>query len=269
MSGADGTWVYAVVSPGEAGSALGLRLSGVRGVTDEPVRTLNGGMVTAIVGTVDLDEFGEEPLRGKLENLAWLAEAARAHHRVIAVAADTGPTLPWRFATVYHGDERVTELLEERGPEFAATLRRLAGSSEWGVKGYLPDGRPDPSATPVAAAGSSGTAYLMQRRTMLRDRDDRQRRARQDAEEIFAVLSRLSESALRYAPQDQRLSGRSETMVLNAACLIPHERSEGFAAAVTDLADRYPGVRLEVTGPWPPYSFIEADHLAGTREAAR
>jgi gas vesicle protein GvpL/GvpF len=267
MSEADGTWVYAVVSPGDAGSLAAIQLDRIRGVMGEPVRTLAGGMVTAIVGTVDLNLFGEEPLRRKLADLAWLETAARAHHQVIAAAADAGPTLPWRFATVYHGDKRVTELLEERGPQFAATLRQLAGSTEWGVKGYLMD-QPSPPVTPPPSAGSPGTAYLMRRRTRLSARDDHQRQAQRDADEIYSALSRLSDTALLYAPQDQRLSGRSEVMVLNAAYLVPHAHAESFAAAVSDLAGRCPAVQLEVTGPWPPYSFIEPDRLAGAQEAA-
>lgn len=261
MSDADGTWVYAVVPPDRAG----IHLNGIRGVMGEPVRALAGELVAAIVGTVDLGQCGEEPLRRKLEDLAWLETAVRAHHQVVAVVADAGPALPWRFAAVYHGDERVAGLLAESGPRFMAILRRVAGSAEWGVKGYLAD-PPSPPVTRVPAAESAGTSYLMQRRAVLRGRDDHQRWARREADDIYAELSRLSDSALLYAPQDQRLSGHSEAMVLNAACLVPHARAESFAAAVTDLADRHSRVRLEVTGPWPPYSFVEPDRGTGTRE---
>jgi len=49
-------------------------------------------------------------------------------------------------------------------------------------------------------------------------------------------------------------------MVLNVAYLLDDTRADDFAAAVAALADQHPGVRLELTGPWPPYSF------AGTQE---
>jgi hypothetical protein len=44
-------------------------------------------------------------------------------------------------------------------------------------------------------------------------------------------------------------------MILNAAYLLDDERGDEFAAAVADLGREHPGVRLELTGPWPPYSF--------------
>ena len=49
-------------------------------------------------------------------------------------------------------------------------------------------------------------------------------------------------------------------MILNASYLLDDERADGFAAEVADLAERHPAIRVEMTGPWPPYSF------AGTAE---
>ena len=46
--------------------------------------------LTAAVGTVGLDEFGEEGLRRNLEDLDWLAATARAHDAVISAIARFG-----------------------------------------------------------------------------------------------------------------------------------------------------------------------------------
>jgi hypothetical protein len=46
-------------------------------------------------------------------------------------------------------------------------------------------------------------------------------------------------------------------MVLNAAYLLDAEGEIGnrFAAAVAEMASAHPELRMELTGPWPPYSF--------------
>jgi hypothetical protein len=44
-------------------------------------------------------------------------------------------------------------------------------------------------------------------------------------------------------------------MLLNAAYLVDEQRDEDLTAAVRALAAKHPAVRLELTGPWPPYSF--------------
>ncbi|HET6258099.1 MAG TPA: GvpL/GvpF family gas vesicle protein, partial [Pseudonocardia sp.] len=57
----------------------------------------------------------------------------------------------------------------------------------------------------------------------------------------------------RYQPQDPRLSGRREEMVLNVAYLV----DEAGADALRRLVEQHDGqsLRLELTGPWAPYSF--------------
>jgi hypothetical protein len=44
-------------------------------------------------------------------------------------------------------------------------------------------------------------------------------------------------------------------MVLNGAYLVDDVRAADFEELVVQLRADHPGVRLEVTGPWPPYSF--------------
>ncbi|MER6596745.1 GvpL/GvpF family gas vesicle protein, partial [Micromonospora purpureochromogenes] len=70
------------------------------------------------------------------------------------------------------------------------------------------------------------------------------------------ALAGYAAVARRHAPQDRRLSGAPTAMVLNGAYLVETAGVAGFAALVRELADRHPEIRLELTGPWPPYSFV-------------
>ncbi|WP_010596283.1 GvpL/GvpF family gas vesicle protein, partial [Rhodococcus sp. P14] len=56
-------------------------------------------------------------------------------------------------------------------------------------------------------------------------------------------------------------SGRRDWMVLNGTYLVDDDRADEFARAVEELRKEYRGIRLELTGPWPPYSFagVERD----------
>ena len=89
----EGVWTYAVVE----GEGAEPRLSGLHGVSGEPVRAVTSAGLTAIVGTVGLDEFGEDGLRRNLEDLDWLAATARAHDAVIAAITQFGPVVPMRM----------------------------------------------------------------------------------------------------------------------------------------------------------------------------
>jgi gas vesicle protein GvpL/GvpF len=167
---------------------------------------------------VDAGRFGEEALRRRLEDLQWLETTARAHHAVVDEAARAGPVAPVRFATVYLDDERVRGLLTERAAAFAAALDRVRGRAEWGVKGYAaPSEAPvEPEPTPGAGPGAS---YLA-RRLAERNRTTRgQEEALAAAETLHRELAAVALASRRYPPQDPRLTGRREQMVLNAASL--------------------------------------------------
>jgi Gas vesicle synthesis protein GvpL/GvpF len=75
------------------------------------------------------------------------------------------------------------------------------------------------------------------------------------AELVHARLSRLAADSRLHPPQAPQLTGTSAKMLLNAAYLVDERRDEDLTAAVRELAAKHPAVRLELTGPWPPYSF--------------
>jgi Gas vesicle synthesis protein GvpL/GvpF len=224
-------------------------LAGVDGV---PVRRVVSGDLAAVVSSVDPTRFSEESLRRSLEDLQWLERIARAHNAVVTAAARSGPVAPVRLATVYLDDENVRTLLDERASEFTAALDRIRGRAEWGVKGFAvrTEGDTSPEATEES---KPGTAYLMRRRAE-RDRAARGLQdAAQAAEAVHRAMSAVAVASRRYQPQDPRLSGRREEMVLNVAYLV----DEAGADVLRRLVERQQedNLRLELTGPWAPYSF--------------
>ncbi|WP_062982483.1 GvpL/GvpF family gas vesicle protein [Nocardia anaemiae] len=255
-----GVWLYAVTRAADAAADSG----SMTGVAGEAVRMVVSDPLAAFVGSVPLAVFGEQPLRRNLEDLDWLAATARAHDAVVSALVRRGPTVPLRLATVFLDDERVCELLETRRADFIAALTLVTGRTEWGVKAYT-----DRAAltAAVAAAGSTrtgsekgrGTAYLARRRAELSAQATVERDAAQRAEQIHARLVRHSVAGRRQAATDPALSGRRDWMVLNGTYLVDDDRADDFTATVRELGAELPGIRLEITGPWPPYSFAGVD----------
>lgn len=253
---ADGTWVYAIAERIDA-----TPLAAISGVGGNGVRTIAAAGLTAVAEDVPLAEFGEEALHRNMENLDWLEAAARAHHRVIDAAARQGPLVPMRLATVYSSDASVAAMLSDREADFRTVLGRISGRTEWGVKAYA-DQRPEAAADrPVVTAGQSrpgggaGAAYLQRRRDQLAAQKNARRETLAGAELIHAELSRYAAETRLHPPQAPQLTGSKAPMLLNAAYLLDSTRQDEFAAAVAALAGQYPGLRVELTGPWPPYSF--------------
>ncbi|MBO3746919.1 GvpL/GvpF family gas vesicle protein [Streptosporangiaceae bacterium NEAU-GS5] len=242
-----GTYLYAVAMERDSAATQGLT-----GVAGRAVQAIPHAGLVAYVSAVPLTEFGEEPLRQSLEDLDWLGETARAHHRVVAAVAAKAPIAPVRLVTIYNDEAQVRTLLERRHEAFMEVLAQIADRQEWGVKVYVPppDDRP---AQESAAGGGPGAAYLKKRQAGLHNREEAWRRAIARAELIHKTLESLAEASHLHRPQDPQLSGREDWMVLNGAYLVDEERGQEFGQVVERL--RGEGVDLELTGPWAPYSF--------------
>ncbi|MFG2089483.1 GvpL/GvpF family gas vesicle protein [Spirillospora sp. NPDC048824] len=285
MTGTPFTGDTAVYLYGVARDLNPAALGDAAGVAGAPVRGVVAGGLTALVSTVRLEEYGEAALRANLEDLAWLEATARAHHDVVDRAAHAAPTAPVRIATLYRDDTRVAEVLTTQGERFDAALDRIAGRSEWGVKAYAdpgtlrgdapaggpapadPGGGLAPSAEPLTgprpdapsggSSGGVGTAYLRRRQDERRRRADAARRTGEQADGVHAELADHAVAFRHHPPQDPGLSGRRGTQILNVAYLLDEEQVEGFLAVTRAAAERMAGIEVEVTGPWPPYSFID------------
>jgi Gas vesicle synthesis protein GvpL/GvpF len=255
-------YVYAVIRP--APSPLPAELVGV---ADATVRTVRHGDLEAVVSPVPAADFDAAPLRAHLEDLGWLERTARAHERVVDAVASGGCTLPLRLATVYRDDESVRCMLDSGHDRFARALTRLEGRVEWGVKVYTDRPEALPTATASASAASprarpsgSGRDYLRQRLSARRGQERSWERAAEFSRRLHDELSGRAEDSRLHRPQDARLSSAPGRNILNAAYLIARERAAEFADRVRRLEGaEKAGVRVELTGPWAPYSFAEGD----------
>jgi len=216
-------WVYAITDSLRPG-----QLDGVTGVGREPVRAVTAAGLNAVVGSVDARSFGEQALASLLGGLDNIARVGRAHHRVIERAAAGGPVLPLRLATLHPDDTTVRALLGSRRGEFAELLEKFRHRVEWGVQIYARPGDPE------AVAGAEAAADL-----------------------IDVALSDVAVSARRQPAEDPQFADRGEWMALNAAYLLDADRAAGFTAVLHGLTSRQAGMRAELNGPWPPYSFVD------------
>ena len=246
-----GLWAYGVVR-GDA-PELPAR-SGVDGRHDTELIRHAG--LAAIVSGVGLDEFDRGVLEQRLEELDYLETLARAHEQVLEEALRLGPIVPLPICTIYEDADYVCEMLERERSALAGALERLRGTAEWGVKAYVVQREAAPPAE-RAQGSSSGIEYLTRKRQERQAALAASDEAAEAVERIHEALCEHAVAAVVNRPQDQRLSGVDEEMVLNAAYLVPEAELAEFRAQIEDLASRHAseGLALSLTGPWPPYHF--------------
>jgi hypothetical protein len=250
-------WLYGVIRHGTAGRAM-------PGVAGEAVRAVREAGLTALAGFVPLSEFGRPAVRRNLENLEWLAAVARAHDGVVRAAMEHGPVVPVRLVTLFSDEAAVRALLRERGTDFEEALERLSGRTEWGVKVFA-DSRESGEGSAAAAPGEGGgsgpgASYLSRRRATLGERDRVMRAAAGYGERLHERLATLAVALRRHGLRSAMAPEGSGTLLLNDAYLVDDRRFAAFRDAATADPGQA-GVRVELTGPWPPYSFASVPGL--------
>ena len=257
------TYLYAVV-PDDAEAPP----ADVTGIDGGGVRLLRAGGVAAVVGDLPAEEYGEEALNDRLQDLAWVGERGAAHERVLLWLADRGPVVPLSLFSLHRDEAQLRARLEAAAPRLREALQRLRGRREWGVRLWRPDARVaehldrlSPRLRELAAeleAATPGRRFLLgkKREAMLQD----ELRA-VGAEAGRQVLAELRPLAAETATLPLPARGQDRALVLNAALLVDEAAYPAFQQAVTEAARRWgeSGFELEFTGPWPPYHFAGAD----------
>ncbi|MFJ6793181.1 GvpL/GvpF family gas vesicle protein [Streptomyces sp. NPDC091268] len=217
--------------------------------------------LTAVAEPVAPADFDEQPLRAHLEDLDWLATVARTHHAVVEHVGALTTTVPLRLATVCRGREGVRRMLAEARDTLGEALDRVADAEEWGIKLYATaeavDRPPTGAATAGAGAAPSGRDYLRRRLSDRRTQADRTDEARRTAEALHERLRCRAAEAVLHPPQQPQLSKAPGRNVLNAAYLVPTAGRQSFLDSVPPAGELPEGMRVEVTGPWVPYSFTQ------------
>lgn len=254
-------YAYAVLrrTPEAAAAAAHLR-----GVAGEPVRLVHpatdASPLSFAVGPVPAGDYGETPLQAHLDDLDWLESTVRSHHGVVAglVAAGTA-VLPLRLATVYPDEHSARQALDTRRDYFLSLLARLTGHVELGVKIYADPDLAPPGTTPASAHGTAsglgvGRAYQAIRRRRQRRSEEAWHAVTRGAARLTETAGVLSVDRVSHTPERTGPAGNGTTLG-NDAYLVPRDRADAFRTGVLAVARGIPGLRVEVTGPWAPYSF--------------
>jgi len=242
-------YVYCIVES-HAPPRLG-RVKGVPGASPPRAVALADSrwLVTAEVPAA---RFGEAAVAAGLKDVDWVGACAMAHDALVMEAMKSGPVVPMRLFTIFDDDERARAQARRAARKIGSTLRRVAGRAEYGVRiAVAPDARPRASA---AAAPLTGRSFLEQKRRQLEARrrpdvppDERRR--------VFDRMARLADEARR-----RPIPEEGSRVWLDGAFLVPLGTAAAFRREVRRLTGELgrDGHDVVLTGPWPPYSFLDA-----------
>jgi hypothetical protein len=211
--------VYALALPPDRRIALG-------GLAGERLRAMTVGRVTAIVGELTRPP---RPTRAAL----------RKYSEVLQSLSERLPALlPARFGTCVQDLIELTFILQSRQEALLRNLRDVRGRVQMSGRIVQPAASIPEPATPTASP-RSGADYL------------RARAAAVAREQEVAGFAPVRAAVSRWV-RDERVEKRG--LIASVYHLVPRAQADKYRRTLEHAA-RKAGLRLTVSGPWPPYAF--------------
>jgi hypothetical protein len=170
------------------------------------------------------------------------------HARVIADCFQHSTVLPFRFGTVFGGDDALRKSIRSNQRQFLSNIDKLRGKTEMHLKVAV-DGGCSHATDKQKPGERAGWEYL----TNLRENAARQRERQTRARAVSFQMHRL------FMPLDEEVSCRlteSGKMVLDIAHLIDRKYVERYQNKFLSTSTLMRDCQMQVSGPWPPYHFV-------------
>jgi len=274
--GMDGLYLYCIRKKTE--DASGFNTRGIDGKRD--VFTIIHGELEAVVSRVCLSKFTSEEIQRKaVEDINWIKEKAVIHEHVIeeAMRGTDGfvNVIPMRFGIIFRDKTGLKETLDRDYAKMGRLLNKLRGKQEWGVKIYLMDSERFElmvkeksedigSKEQEMASMPEGMAYFMEEelKEIICNAANRELDAVLD--DIFGKLGEEAAESVKTKILDREMTGKTDRMVFNAAFLIHADKVDSFVKTLEGIDEdmKTKGIRLEYSGPWPPFNFTNGGEKA-------
>ncbi|MBU0661806.1 MAG: GvpL/GvpF family gas vesicle protein [Bacteroidota bacterium] len=235
--------------------------------------TLTHHELEAVVSKVSLEEFVTSEIQKRSQDdLGWIKEKALAHEKVIEEAMrnkdNVLSVIPMRFGTIFKEQTSLEETLNENYAKMKEVLDKIRGKQEWSLKVYLKDKRKFEQVIKEKneaikekereiADLPEGMAFFMEEELKEVISKEIDRELKNIVDVLFESLKKKTADSIRNKILEKDLTGRSESMVLNAAYLVPEEKIEDFKKEIEDLNQKMQAKEfsLEYSGPWPAFNF--------------
>ena len=235
---------------------------------DAKLEWISVNKLAALVSEVPHKTYSENSLAEHLTDATWTAIRAMRHETVVEYVAKRTSVIPLRFGTIYLERNGIEQMLTEKAREFEEIIEHLRGREEWGVNVYCDRAVLLSSITSVspvlrelverAQQAPPGQSYLMQKKIETLKVDEARTAVNRILDQIEEKLKAQTDEARRLRILKVETTEHGE-LKAKFAFLVQRSGFEEFRDAAEQLAREHQaaGVRLELTGPWPVYNFVQ------------
>lgn len=217
---------------------------------------------------VSEDEYSETNVKKNISNESWLDINVRKHLKVICDIMQTNTVIPFNFGTIYKSEDNLRDFLSTYSADFIDVLRHLANKEEWSVKVFCDKDKIIENISLFSQnvsdielqikSSTPGKAYILKKKKQDILEKEINCIYNNISKRVFTRLNELPDEYCLHSILPVELSEKNIDMIVNATFLIKIEQTDNFLKLADNLIAEHEniGLLMEITGPWPPYSFI-------------
>jgi len=227
------------------------QLAGVKGIVGVDLSFVSAGGIAAIAGDFNRPDITADKT------------IAIEYAGVIEALAQHFTLLPARFGSVMESTDAIIQMLERNRREIRKNLLKVEDKYEFGLK-VLCDTEKlilEMKEKSASVGLNAATAEPEIKPSVYREWVNRKLKEHRLEELLLAYVESVIEEITGYLTRwnaDSRFKKMSTpTIIIDGVFLLGRERKDNLIEAVADLQKKHVSLTFVLTGPWPPYNFVD------------
>jgi hypothetical protein len=243
--------IYAIISVKSDQGKLDELLTGLKGIFGADLYSVSSDEISAVVS----DMVKVDLVANQLNAMAFAA--------VIESLAQHFTLLPMRFGSVMDSPHTIRIMLEKNYSEFQNNLQKVETRDEFGLKVFCDSEKIKANLLAKSERENeiSEKPVTESKDSVFREYINQKLKAHRIEEMLLSyvdsIIAEFTEflDHLNAAKKIKKLV--TATTIIDAVFLLDKDKKDELVGAIEAMQSKYPGLNFILTGPWPPYSFVE------------
>ncbi len=245
-----GNLIYAIIFNNYP-DKLNSLLSGMKGMSGESLDVVTLDEISAVVSHIERAELIADQTSAMA--FAGIIEKLEQHFTL----------LPMRYGSMLESVDLILKMLEKNYPDFQQNLQKVENQSEFGLKVFCDPEKlkeemrlksetaDNPSAK--SEEGIKKSVYLDYMNKKLKEH----RLEEKLLNYIDLVIAEFTGKLTQLHAVSKIKKRSTATILIDAVFLLKKDRKDELVQVVKDSQNQHPELNFTLTGPWPPYNFVD------------
>ncbi len=243
--------IYSLVSVKNNREALNALLAEMKGISGGDLFVVATDEVAAVVSDIERSGFATD------------RSMAIEYAGLIEIMSQQFTLLPVRFGSVMESSDKILKMLERNYHDIQQNLQKVDNKCEFGLKILCdPEGiMADLKGKTEAMINTNVTPSAESKNSVYREWVNKKLHEHRLEEMMItfvdSVIAALSVSLVRLNAIHKFKKLVTAATIIDAVFLLDKEKKEILIQSVEEIEKQFPGLNFILTGPWPPYNFVE------------